>query len=101
MIRIDESVSVVVNPKGEPIGFRWRGSNYLVSSPPTRWFARREWWVDASRVQRGIGSGVLEVEMWRLSADSSVAGGVQTKCAQYELVHSTLDNHWRLLRIFD
>lgn len=33
MIRIDESVSVVVNPKGEPIGFRWRGGNYLVSSP--------------------------------------------------------------------
>ena len=101
MTMINENVEVSVDKTGSPIGFSWKGCHYLVNSKPIRWFARKQWWVEAARVQRGIGAGVLEVEMWRLSADPASSGNVQTKCAQYELVHSTPNNHWRLLRIFD
>lgn len=97
MVRVDEKVTVAVNHEGQPIGFSWRNANYLVADKPVRWFARREWWVEAARVQRGIGSGVLEVEMWRfLAADKPT-----TPKHQYELVHFTLENTWRLVRVFD
>jgi hypothetical protein len=98
MVRVDEKVSVAVNDTGEPIGFSWRNNSYLVNAKPTRWFARREWWVEAARVQRGIGAGVLELEMWRLLA--SCVDKEKPRC-QYELLHSALDNEWKLVRIFD
>ncbi|MEY4263181.1 DUF6504 family protein [Rhodoluna sp.] len=96
MLRIDEKVSVLVNQLGEPIGFSWRGASYLVNSKPVRWFARKQWWVDAARVQRGIGAGVLEVEMWRLQASRS-----ESDRAQFELIHNAQSNSWQLARIFN
>lgn len=106
-MRVDEAVFVVTNQGGEPIGFNWRGLAYVVKSRPVRWFARREWWVEASRVHRGIGAGVVEVEMWRLQArnveqppvepgatSSSATGG------QFELIHSADDNVWRLVQVW-
>lgn len=96
MVRVDENISVSVNETGEPIGFRWRNNNYLVKTKPVRWFARREWWIEAARVQRGIGAGVLELEMWRLSACCP-----KDEISQFELVHSALDDGWRLLRVFN
>ena len=97
MVRVDEKVTVAVDKNGSPIGFAWRDCNYLVSDVPVRWFARREWWVEAARIQRGIGSGVLEVEMWRLMAADNAA----KRKHQYELVHFTLENVWRLVRVYD
>ena len=108
MRRIDESISVLVNQNTEPIGFSWRGQSYVVRQRPTRWFARKEWWVESARVQRGIGAGSLEVEMWRVLAmpvsaldiASSEDSTLQT-LTQFQLIHSN-DNHtWRLERIFD
>ena len=96
MVRVDEMVAVSVNPKGEPIGFSWRDGAYRVLNKPVRWFARREWWVEASRVQRGIGSGVLEVEMWRVMAENS-----KKPACQYEFVHDALTDTWRLTRIYE
>ena len=58
MLRVDEIVTVAVDKNGQPIGFSWRNESFLVSAPPIRWFARREWWNEAARVQRGIGAGV-------------------------------------------
>jgi hypothetical protein len=97
MVRVDENITVAVDKVGEPIGFAWRNGSYLVSDKPVRWFARREWWVEAARVQRGIGAGVLEVEMWRFMAIETNA----KRKNQYELLHFTCDNTWRLVRIFD
>jgi hypothetical protein len=96
MLRVDEIVTVAVDKNGQPIGFSWRNESFLVSAPPIRWFARREWWNEAARVQRGIGAGVLEVEMWRL-----LATGVTKAKSQFELVHNTADGIWRLVRIFE
>ena len=96
MTRIDELVEVAVNPAGEPIGFSWRNGAYLVLSKPIRWFARKQWWVESARVQRGIGAGVLEVEMWRLVASSN------DQKNQFELVHNIVEdkNVWKLIRIY-
>jgi hypothetical protein len=99
MTRIDELVEVAVNPTGEPIGFSWRNGAYLVLSKPVRWFARREWWIESARVQRGIGAGVLEVEMWRLVAQNQIASSEK---GQFELIHNIVDdkNVWKLSRIY-
>jgi hypothetical protein len=53
-----------------------------------------EWWV-GERAQRGIGSGLLEVEMWRFLA---VEDGTKTS---FELLHNTVGNSWKLLRRFE
>jgi hypothetical protein len=98
MLRVDERVLVSTNQRGEPIGFRWRGGSYLVNAKPVRWFARKEWWVEAARAQHGIGAGVLEVEMWRICASKE-----NSSLAQYELVHTletSNQNAWRLVRVY-
>ena len=107
MRRIDEPISVLVNQNTEPIGFSWRGQSYVVRQRPTRWFARKEWWVESARVQRGIGAGSLEVEMWRVLALpvsaldlASGEGSLQT-LIQFQLIHSNDNHSWRLERIFD
>ncbi|MEN9606467.1 MAG: hypothetical protein RL605_295 [Actinomycetota bacterium] len=100
-MRVDEAVFVATNQGGEPIGFNWRGIAYLVKSRPVRWFARREWWVEASRVHRGIGAGVVEVEMWRLQAKNvDPQAASESSGGQFELIHSADDNVWRLVHVW-
>lgn len=96
MIRVDETVAVAVNDTGEPIGFKWRNANFLVANKPMRWFARREWWKEASRAQRGIGTDIIEVEMWRLMASDLK----QQTCQQYELIHRVGKDDWRLILVY-
>lgn len=99
-MRVDETVFVSTNKGGEPIGFNWRGIAYLVKSRPMRWFARREWWVEASRVQRGVGAGMVEIEMWRLQAGQAGDSANPSEPAQFELTRSEEDNVWRLVRVW-
>ena len=94
MARIDEAVAGLVDQGGAPTHFRWREQDYQDSSRPVRWFARAEWWV-GERAHRGIGSGAVEVEMWRF-----IATGDGSKCP-FELLHNTAANSWRLLRRFE
>jgi hypothetical protein len=93
MGRIDEAVAVLVDQEGAPTLFRWREKDYQVTSRPVRWFARAEWWV-GERAQRGIGSGVLEVEMWRFQA---AADGTKTS---YEMIRNSRTNAWILTKKF-
>jgi hypothetical protein len=95
MIRVDESIQVATNQAGEPVGFSWRNGSYQVITKPVRWFSRKNWWDESARAQRGIGAGVLELEMWRLSASKENASP-----AQFELIHTEATNSWQLLRIF-
>jgi hypothetical protein len=96
MTMINEKVEVSVDKTGSPIGFSWKGGLYLVASKPVRWFARKQWWIESARVQRGIGAGVLEVEMWRMiAADSGKRQG------QFELVHDAMLDVWRLVRVYE
>jgi hypothetical protein len=96
MIQVDEKVKVLTNQRGEPVRFSWRNGNYQVTSRPERWYSRKSWWLEASRAQRGIGSAVLELEMWRLTASKGISSP-----ARFELVHNQLDDRWQLVRIFD
>jgi hypothetical protein len=105
MQRIDENVLVSTNQNGEPVGFLWRDSNYKVRARPIRWYARRDWWLEAMRVQRGVGASVLEVEVWRMLASKREEPEVANK-TQFEIVHSKdgvagEKNIWRLLRVYD
>jgi hypothetical protein len=105
MQRIDEKVLVSTNRSGEPIGFLWRNSNYQVRTKPVRWFARRDWWLEATRVQRGVGATVLEVEVWRMVASKGEEPEAAKK-TQFEIVHSSDDANdtkgiWRLMRVYD
>ena len=95
MGRIDETVAVLVDQEGAPTLFRWREKDYQVSSRPVRWFARTEWWA-GERAHRGIGSGAVEVEMWRFSATTE-----DEAKSSFELLRNTACNSWRLLRRFD
>lgn len=101
-MRVDETVFVATNKGGEPIGFNWRGIAYLVKSRPLRWFARREWWVEASRVQRGVGAGMVEIEMWRLQASKAApqADSNSEQTAQFELTRDSEDGLWRLVKVW-
>jgi hypothetical protein len=95
MIRVDESIQVATNQAGEPVGFSWRNGSYKVTNKPVRWFSRKNWWDESARAQRGIGAGVLELEMWRLSASKE-----NSSPSQFELIHTEETNSWQLLRIF-
>lgn len=101
-MRVDETVFVATNKGGEPIGFNWRGIAYLVKSRPLRWFARREWWVEASRVQRGVGAGMVEIEMWRLQAGQAAPQNNPDsgQTTQFELTRDSEDGHWRLVQVW-
>lgn len=94
MMQVHERIKVLTNQAGEPVRFSWRNGTYLVTSKPERYFSRRSWWQEASRAPRGIGSSVLEVEIWRLSA----AKGALSP-AQFELVYSHQECNWQLVRI--
>ncbi len=94
MGRIGEVVAVLVDLEGAPTIFRWREKDYQVCSRPVKWFARAEWWV-GERAHRGIGSGVLEVEMWRVLATD---GGTMTSL---ELLHNSATNVWKILKQFE
>ena len=94
MGRIDEAVVVLVDQRGSPTRFKWREKEYQVGARAVRYFARTNWWV-GERADRGIGSGPLEVEMWRLFA---TCDGVKTS---FELLHNSLTGNWKLVRRFE
>jgi len=96
MVQVDEKVTVAVTQNGQPIGFIWRNDSYVVTEKPERWFTRKPWWNEASRVNKGAGQSALEVEIWRLLAIDAAA----KKKTQYEFIHCPDDNTWRMVRIY-
>jgi len=94
MGRIDEIVAVLVDQQGSPLVFRWRDKDFQVRSRPVRWFARADWWL-GERAHRGIGAGIIEVEMWRFLATAD------EKVTSFELLHNTASNSWKIIRRFE
>ena len=88
---IDEVVAVLLDLDGAPTLFRWREKDYQVSSRPIKWFGRAEWWV-GERAHRGIVSGGVEVEMWRL---------VVSQHGTFELSHFSSENSWKLVKFWN
>ena len=94
MGRIDEAVAVLVDQEGVPTLFRWREEDYQVGPRAVRYFTRSNWWV-GERADKGTGSGVIEVEMWRLLA---TCDEVKTL---FDLLHNSACGSWKLIRRFD
>ena len=93
---MDKTIAVSVNQAGEPVKFSWQGATYAVLAKSVRWFARKQWWAEANHVQRGIGAGVLEVEMWRVKAANE-----SHETGMFEIMHRTDSKHaWHLVRIY-
>jgi hypothetical protein len=67
-MQTEEILGVLQDSDGAPLSFKYRGASYLVSSRPVRWYSRKLWWESAEAAPRGIGSAVMETEMWRLWA---------------------------------
>jgi hypothetical protein len=51
--------------------------------------------VEAPRAYRGIGAEVMELEMWRLTANCGPG------TLQFELIHGQVGNTWKLLRVYE
>ena len=104
MQRLEENVLVSTNQSGEPVGFLWRDSNYKVRARPVRWFARRGWRLEGTRVKRCIGPGVREVEIVRMVAPVGEGSEAKAK-TQFEIAHTqdaaSGKNIWRLVRVYD
>lgn len=93
MIRIDESVAVLVNHDGQPVSFDWRGKSYLAIGNPVRWYSRKSWWRELDAAPKGIGANVVETEMWRVRAVSESESGL------FELRHNLPSDTWQLAQI--
>lgn len=94
-VETKESISVLCNHDDQPVAFVWRGSQYLVSSRPVRWYARRSWWIDFDNANREQGAASLETEIWRLRASCAQATGF------FELEHLQPEDEWRLIRVLE
>ena len=93
MIQVDELIAVITNHDGQPISFDWRGSHYLATGVPVRWYSRKSWWREVDHAPKGASAEVMEVEMWRVRAQSEFDSGL------FELRHNGSSDEWKLVQI--
>lgn len=84
---------VVLDLDGAPVSFTFENRHYLVSSKPVRWYSRKLWWQQVEAAPRGVGSALVEVEMWRLWATS------EFDRIFLELKHLQPEDVWEIYRI--
>lgn len=92
-MQLEEITGVMLDFDGAPVGFNYDGKSFLVASRPVRWYSRRLWWNDAHSAEKGIGSNLLEIEMWRLWAAS------ESTRLFFELKHSQPDDRWEVSQL--
>lgn len=93
MIQVDEPIAVMTNHDGQPVSFDWRGSHYLAVGVPVRWYTRKSWWREVDQAPKGSSAQAIEVEMWRVRAQSQEDRGL------FELRHSSADDEWKLVQV--
>lgn len=93
MIQVDELIAVFTNHDGQPASFDWRGSHYLVTGIPVRWYARKSWWREVDQAPKGHSAEAIEVEMWRVRAQCDSDSGL------FELIHVSSNDEWKLVRV--
>ncbi len=92
-MQLEELTGVMLDFDGAPVGFNYRGKHYLVASRPIRWYSRKLWWAEADSAPKGIGSALLEIEMWRLWAASDESR------IFFELKHNQPQGNWEVSQI--
>ncbi len=103
-----ESVDVACTPDGLPQSLVWAGRSYDICAEPLRWYERRQWWAEESRVPLGSGPGMVDHEIWRIQVVPQVSPGRRPGTEIQPMEPLTLDltrhirsGRWRLLRIHD
>ncbi|WP_243730459.1 hypothetical protein [Nesterenkonia salmonea] len=94
--RITEHVEVVVSDQGLPLHLWWRERGYDVVAEPLRWFARRRWWTEEIRAERGR-AGLVSQEVWRIQVQDPLTAERIT----VDVGRSLPADRWRLLRIHE
>lgn len=87
-MQTEEVLGVLQDADGAPLSFNYRNKSYLASSRPVRWYSRKLWWEIADSAPRGIGSAIMEVEMWRLWASCG------SESTFFELSHQLPQDIW-------
>ncbi len=87
-MQTEEILGVLQDSDGAPLSFKYRGKSYLVTSRPVRWYSRKLWWESAEAAPRGVGSAVMETEMWRLWASCG------DTVAFFEIRHQLPQDTW-------
>ncbi|MCY1674625.1 DUF6504 family protein [Pseudarthrobacter sp. SL88] len=103
-----ESVDVACTPDGLPRSLVWSGRTYDICAEPLRWYERRQWWAEESRVPLGSGPGMVDHEIWRVQVLPRMSPGRPSGMESQPIEPLTLDltrhirsGKWRLLRIHD
>ncbi|TLP98003.1 hypothetical protein FEF26_06720 [Nesterenkonia salmonea] len=91
-----EHVEVVVSDQGLPLHLWWRERGYDVVAEPLRWFARRRWWTEEIRAERGR-AGLVSQEVWRIQVQDPLTAERIT----VDVGRSLPADRWRLLRIHE
>jgi hypothetical protein len=94
--QLTEHVEVVVSERGLPLHLWWRERGYDVIAEPLRWFARRRWWAEDSRAERGR-AGLVSQEVWRIQIQDPLTAERTT----VDLGRTLPAERWRLLRIHE
>lgn len=94
--RITEHVDVVVSDQGLPLHLWWRDRSYDVVAEPLRWFARRRWWTEEARAERGR-PGLVSQEVWRIQVQEPLTAEKTT----VDLGRILPADRWRVLRIHE
>lgn len=87
-MQTEELAGVLLDGDGAPLSFSYSGNSYLVASRPVRWYSRKLWWESAAAAPKGIGSSVMETEMWRLRASCG------SSIKLFELSHQMPEDIW-------
>ncbi|GAB3178449.1 hypothetical protein GCM10027060_04330 [Nesterenkonia halophila] len=96
---LTEALEVECDDDGAPYRLSWRDRRHVVVAEPVRWFERRRWWDEESRVERGRGAGVVDHEIWRLQVRLEAAAGAEARTL--DLSRHVGSGRWRLLRVHD
>ena len=92
-MKLEELSAVMLDFDGAPVRFRYQDQDYTVASRPVRWYSRKLWWLQAQSAPKGVGQGLMEVEMWRLWAAS------ETSRIFFELRHELPQDSWIINQI--
>jgi hypothetical protein len=91
-MQLELITGVMLDFDGAPVCFSWRNRSYTVCSKPVRWYSRKLWWQEAESAAKGVGSALMETEMWRLWAIS------ETDRVFFELTHKLPEDHWEIVK---
>jgi hypothetical protein len=96
-----ESVDVICTDTVQPQEIQWKGTRYVVTNEPLRWYERRQWWVEESRAPLGSGAGLVDHEIWRVQLHRPQDEEQPGPTITLDLVRHLASGRWRLLRIHD